>query len=153
MEEIKFKVNVKDCIGGVTTAQMTISEQNVVSAIVTKTPGRFTIDNIDSENAAQGTVITANGSGGASWLLPGEDVQDIVELTTTSGTLTEEQLHKAQLNDCFIKLTINNNQMFFRKYLETNTMIYFTFVSEGDVSGDSAQINRNHIDITISSGS
>lgn len=152
METIKFKVTCKEVNGGVTTSNIELNEDNEFSFDTTRIDPKITATDIDSGDATSGKVLTADGLGGANWETVGEAIQNLINLTSASGTLSAGQLEQAQENDCFIKLTLNGVETFYRKYRETSTMIYFTLVSEGDVSGGSAQINRNHIDITISSG-
>ena len=152
METIKFKVTCKELNGGITTSTVELNENDEFSFDTTKVGPKINANDIDSGDAASGNVLTANGIGGAEWESVGAAIQNLVQLNSTSGTLTSAQLDQAKENDCFIKLTLNGVETFYRKYRETSTMIYFTLVSEGDVSAGSAQINRNHIDITISSG-
>ena len=94
--------------------------------------------------------MTADGTGGAAWESVGTAQQNIIALASDTGTLTDEQLAQAQETICFITLTNASGEYLFRKYLETSTTIYFTLVSEGETDGGAAQVNRNHIDITVS---
>lgn len=119
--------------------------------INTSEGGKIQIGDIDSGSAAAGTVITADGIGGADWETVGEALENVITLSTIPGTLTIDQLSQAQQNICTIKLTQSGGTYYFRKYLETSTEILFTYVVESAVSGGSIQMDRNHIKVTISS--
>lgn len=152
MDDIRFKAVCKEMAGGASVSEVTFSGANEVAFDSSSIPAHITVTaaDVDSGSAASGKVLTADGLGGALWESVGEAQQNIINLSASSGTLTDDQLEQAQEAICFIKLADGGNEYVFRKYLETSSMIYFTLVSEGDVSGGSAQINRNHIDVTVS---
>ena len=94
--------------------------------------GAFNIDinpipikdsNIDSGSATSGQVLTANGSGGASWTTL-SSLPEIVTITGASGTLVGDNLTKIQSDNCIIYNTTDDR--YYRKgSLSTGTYIYY----------------------------
>lgn len=94
-------------------------------------PIKITSYNINSTSATIGQVLTADGSGGASW----QDAaagSDVVTLTTTVGNLSNDDYNKVAGNNCVIIYDDNTTKVYFKKYDETSTTItYATPYSEG----------------------
>lgn len=152
MEEIKFKAVCKELNGSITTSDVTLeSDNDFVFSTSTEGP-TVTADQIDSGTAVPGQVLTADGNGGADWDDIGSILENLIEIDSASGTLGAGDLILAQNDVSFIKLTQNGTASLFRKYLQTDTTIYFTYVSTSAISGGSTQMSRSHIDVTISTG-
>jgi len=67
MDEIKMKVVCKELNGGVSTAEVTMDENNDVSATTSEQGPTIPSEDIDSGSASQGEVLTADGTGGTTW--------------------------------------------------------------------------------------
>ena len=114
--------------------------------------GAFSIDinplpikdsNIDSGSATNGQVLTANGSGGASW----EDASggiEIIDITARSTPLTSSEMNKIKNHTAVL---VNNN-IYYTSYWATSTNIYLmAFYSQGSI------LSTYRIIVTISTGS
>ena len=81
----------------------------------------ITADEINSENATAGQVLTADGTGGASWQSVGGD---LVELTNMSGTLSDSDYAKLSGDNCLLKIS---TQYFYKAFDASTLIIYQAF--------------------------
>ena len=84
-----------------------------------------------STNEAAGTVLTADGNGGATWATVSGG-SEVVTLTTTVGNLSDADYLKVAGDNCVIIYDDNTTKVSFRKYNETATTITYAMpLSEG----------------------
>lgn len=149
MEEIKINVTCKELGGNVSRAVATFSPSNQVTFVTSEEGPSVSVGQIVSDQAEAGQVISANGTGGAEWRSLDDVLDNLIILDSPTGTLSVGDLQLAQKDVAYIKLTQGDNISYFRKYLETATMIYFTYASLGTEADGAAQVSRQHIDVTI----
>lgn len=152
MDQIKFKAVCKELNGAVSESEITIDADNEVTSTRSSVGPTVTASQIDSEGAVAGQILTADGNGGADWDDIGSTLENLIEISSPTGTLTAAELILAQNDVSFIKLTQASSTSLFRKYLQTSSTIYFTYVAVSSEAGGSTQISRQHIDVTISTG-
>ena len=80
---------------------------------------------VNSETATNGQVLTADGSGGASWETVGGGI-DVVEISSISGTLSDSDFAKLSSNNTIIKYTVSN--VFLYKTNDTSTTYQYSCV-------------------------
>lgn len=84
---------------------LTLSDGNTIDAGLLPTPV-ITADSINSETATSGQVLTADGTGGASWTTVSAGGYDnTVSITATSGTFTDSEFAKLGYGDSTIIYT------------------------------------------------
>ena len=122
--------------------------------VINKTTGVYTLtfvnkpvtkQAIDSETATNGQVLTADGSGGASWEdASGGSFDHYVTISTTSGTFTNEEFDKLNHEDSIIIYNNGTNNSYFNKSIITSTVIIFELLRYGTVS----TIERIYVNIS-----
>lgn len=142
VNEIIFQCLENDLLGGIT--------KNLVCTI-TKLTKAYTIveedlkiadDSINSESATSGQVLTADGTGGASWETPsGAGFDNYVEINTTSGTFTDDEYAKLVFNDSVIVYDNGTYKTIYKKKIETSSIIEFESIDA------SARQNLKLIDV------
>lgn len=117
--------------------------------------GAFNIDinpipikdsNIDSGSATSGQVLTADGNGGASWQTASGGV-DIVDITSSFGTLTDDEYNKLTNPSAIIRYGSSVNKRYLQYAYDTSTHIYYEYAMIDKTYGD---LLINQIDITKS---
>ena len=83
---------------------LTLSDGNTIDAGLLPSP-IVTADSIDSETATSGQVLTADGSGGASWDTISTGYSNTVSISSTSGTFTDSEFAKLGYGDSTIVYT------------------------------------------------
>ena len=99
------------------------------------------VGDINSESATAGKVIVADGDGGAEW----GSIQagmDVVELSSSSGTLSDSDYAKVSGNNCLI---FYDNNIYYKEYLDTelNVIGYFSrsYYTNTDIKTHMIEIN------------
>ena len=99
-------------------------------------------DNINSQTATSGQVLSADGIGGASWQTPsGAGFDNYVEINTTSGTFTDDEYAKLVFNDSVIVYDNSTYKTIYKKKIETSSIIEFESIDA------SARQNLKLIDV------
>lgn len=100
-------------------------------------PIKITSYNINSTTATAGQILTADGSGGASWLDAGGSGLEVVTLTQSVSTLSDDDYNKLNGDNAIIKFvsSADGYTKYFKKYKDDGTYIYYYQVSQEDGSG------------------
>ena len=108
--------------------------------VINKTTGVYTLtfvnnpvtkQAIDSETATNGQVLTADGSGGASWQTPSGGNNNYVSISSYSGTFTPDEITKLSNNDSYIVYESGSTHRIFRKKDESSSFMFFYLMSFG----------------------
>lgn len=90
-----------------------------------------TSGDVDSETATSGQVLTANGSGGASWQNASGGAEYVTISSGTSGTLSSANLNILKNNrNAFIDYGAGH--IMYKLYNESGTLLVYTAISVGD---------------------
>lgn len=98
--------------------------------------------NILSTGATNGKVLTANGTGGASWETPSVSFDSYITLTGTSGTLTATQYNKITPQNSII---IYNNELYIKTEELTGSMTFRNLHSLLDLNDTKYYTDYNKI--------
>lgn len=116
---------------------ITIDRSNRNWTLASGEPFKVSQYNINSGSATSGQVLTADGSGGASWLDAGGSGLEVVTLTQSTSTLSDDDYNKLNGDNAIIKFVSSADgwTKYFKKYKDDGTYIYYYQVSQEDGSG------------------
>lgn len=107
--------------------------------VINKTTGVYTLtfvnkpvtkQAIDSETATNGQVLTADGSGGASWQ-NASGGNNYVSISSYSGTFTSDEITKLSNNDSYIAFESGSTHRIFIKKDESSSLMFFYLIGFG----------------------
>ena len=129
-------------------------------------PIKITSSNINSTTATSGQVLTADGSGGASWTSIVPPAVETITLSSYVGTLSTDDYNKAAGESCvIIYQDSSGTNLELRKYDETNNTIQYASIHGDFLSPDTStrlykltitkaskyyELTGNHLPITNS---
>lgn len=116
---------------------ITIDRSNRNWTLASGEPFKVSQYNINSGSATNGQVLTADGSGGASWLDASGSGLEVVTLTQSTSTLSDDDYDKLNGDNAIIKFVSSADgwTKYFKKYKDDGTYIYYYQVSQEDGSG------------------